>query len=325
MSNIILSLLACLLPTAVYVGAIYWVDRYEKEPSWLLGAAFLWGAGPSIVLAIALSLLLDLPLGLLVGDAWSELAGSAIIAPLVEESVKGLALLGILLIWRREIDTVLDGIIYGAMVGMGFAMVENFFYFTREFETGGLSAWGVNVFFRAFVFGLNHALFSSMVGLGVALAALRRSGSALGRLGLGSLLPIAGGWAIAVALHGLHNLGVGLGGSLVLIVIAIDWAGVWITLGVMGWSVLQERRWLREQLREEVGLGVLTTQQYDIAVSQRARSAYLWDVLTQSGLRRFRQTRNYLRLSSKLAYHKQRGDHPQEVETLRARLLGWQL
>ena len=35
-----LSILAAVLPTILYVGIIYWVDRYEKEPWWLLAAAF---------------------------------------------------------------------------------------------------------------------------------------------------------------------------------------------------------------------------------------------------------------------------------------------
>ena len=47
----ILSVIAAIIPTVFYIIIIYWVDRYEKEPWWLLSAAFLWGAIPSIIAA----------------------------------------------------------------------------------------------------------------------------------------------------------------------------------------------------------------------------------------------------------------------------------
>jgi protease PrsW len=113
------SILAAAVPTLFFVALIYWVDRYEKEPLWLLGATFLWGAIPSIIIAFIFNTVLSIPVYLLVsGPAGDALAGS-LIAPPVEETVKGLAILGILLLWRHEIDSVLDGIIYGAMVGNG--------------------------------------------------------------------------------------------------------------------------------------------------------------------------------------------------------------
>ena len=84
-----------------------------------------------------------------------------------------MALVAIFVFWRSEIDSPLDGIIYGAMVGMGFAMVENVYYFVANVQRWrGIEAWGVNIILRAIVFGLNHALFSSFAGLGIAIARL---------------------------------------------------------------------------------------------------------------------------------------------------------
>ena len=133
-----LSLIAALIPTLFFVGIVYWVDRYEKEPTWLLSATFLWGAIPSIVAAFILNAILTLPSHYFLGQEVGEVVGASIVAPLVEESLKGLALVGILLFWHHELDSPLDGIIYGAMVGLGFAMVENVYYFINVYSEPGV-------------------------------------------------------------------------------------------------------------------------------------------------------------------------------------------
>ena len=143
-----LTLLACIVPTLIYVGIIYWADSYEKEPIWLLSAVFLWGAVPAIALSIVLGTFVEGVFEVVFGRNWQSLTTAVLTAPVIEETVKGVALAGILAWRRHDIDTLLDGIIYGAMVGMGFAMVENSFYFMGEYDSGGLSAWAINVFFR---------------------------------------------------------------------------------------------------------------------------------------------------------------------------------
>ena len=44
---LIVAVLGALIPTIIYVLFIWWLDRYEKEPLWLLALAFLWGAIPA--------------------------------------------------------------------------------------------------------------------------------------------------------------------------------------------------------------------------------------------------------------------------------------
>ncbi len=301
---VLLSFLACVIPTALYAGVIYWADQYEKEPWWLLSAAWLWGAIPSIILAFLLSALFSGSITLITGQEFGELADATVVAPLVEESVKGAALLGILFFRRQDIDSWLDGIIYGAMVGLGFAMVENFFYFLSEYDSGGLSAWSLNVFYRAGVFGLNHALFTSMTGLGIALARL----SPRNRVRLAA--PVAG-WAAAVSLHFIHNLTTSvLSGALCLLAVLNAWGGVLLTVGIIVWALHQERTWIQTHLKEEVLNGTLTLNQYEIAGSQRRRFRQVWDTWRQQGFGRSRQVARFYQLCSKLAYQKQ---HDQRV------------
>ena len=294
---LLLSVLAAIAPTVLYIGIIYWVDRYEKEPWWLLAAAFLWGAIPAIIIAFVFNTLFSLPLLLVLGNDLGQAAAPSLVGPPVEETVKGLALVAIFLFWRSEIDSPLDGIIYGAVVGMGFAMVENVYYFVETFNLGGVEAWGVNIILRAVIFGLNHALFSSFTGLGIAIA--RLSTSQVVRV----LMPLLG-WATAVFLHFLHNFTVTLGDMFILVALLFDWGGVWLVLAIMLWAVLQERRWLRQYLAEEVALGTLTASQFTAASSGRKRFAFLWNTLLDQGFRSNRRAAHFFLQCSHLAYTK---------------------
>ena len=56
-------------------------------------------------------------------------------APFVEETLKGAVLVGLLWRRRQEFDGPTDGIIYAAMVGLGFAMIENVGYYINALVT----------------------------------------------------------------------------------------------------------------------------------------------------------------------------------------------
>lgn len=292
-----LSVIAALIPALIYVAIIYWFDRYEKEPAWLLTAAFLWGAVPSIIISLIFNTLLSIPFQLLVEGATADALAASFIAPPVEETVKGLALIGIFFLWHSEIDSILDGIIYGAMVGMGFAMVENVFYFVEVYNVEGAEAWGITIFLRAVVFGLNHSLFTSMTGLGIAIARLSKNNFT--RFAAPFL-----GWCLSMFLHFVHNASVSFDESLCWIALLSGWGGVLLTLGIIVATLYQERRWLKAYLAEEVALGTLTTDQYNRLVSGRKRTAYNRQQYKQGGFAALRRARRTHLLSSKLAYRK---------------------
>jgi RsiW-degrading membrane proteinase PrsW (M82 family) len=294
---VLLSLAAAVVPTIFFVGLIYWVDRYEKEPIWLLAAAFVWGAVPSIIAAFVLNAIFSAPSYLVLGPESGDLAAAAVIAPVVEESLKGLALVGILLIWRHEVDSLLDGIIYAAMVGMGFAMAENVLYFLSVYAEGGPEAWGLNVFLRAVVFGLNHALFTSMMGIGIAIARLTPS------LFLGAIALLLG-WLMAILLHFVHNLSAIMGGWLFLITIVNAWGGVLLMTFIIVWALVQERRWIRLYLADEVRRGTLSPAQYEIAASARKRLGYQMGALLSGGVGSYLRVSRFYYRCSELAYKK---------------------
>jgi RsiW-degrading membrane proteinase PrsW (M82 family) len=268
---------------------------------WLLTAAFLWGAIPSIIAAFILNTGFGIPLYIALGPEVADITSAAFIAPPVEESLKGLALIAIFLFWRHELDSPLDGIIYGAMVGLGFAMVENVYYFVNVYAAGGAEEWGINIFTRTIIFGLNHALFSSMTGLGIALA--RLSHNKLTRFSA----PVIG-WMAAIFIHFVHNLSASLVSSvgvlLCFVTIFNAWGGVFLVLLIIIWALVQERRWIKKYLAEEVEQGLLSQIHYNNAHSSLLRTAHYTELLFKRGPSAYINGVRFYHRCSELAYKK---------------------
>ncbi|MFQ6101633.1 MAG: PrsW family intramembrane metalloprotease [Anaerolineae bacterium] len=310
--GILLVLTAGILPMIAYALILWWFDRYEKEPLGLLIAAFLWGAVPAIIFSLIAELILDVPISYFVSPAASDLVGATVIAPLTEEIFKGGALLLLFLFFRREIDSPLDGIIYGGLVGFGFAAVENVLYFAGaliEFGLGGLIFLAI---LRAFVFGLNHALFTGLTGLGLALA--RTSPNWLVKIGA----PIAG-LSLGMAAHSIHNGSLTFGGELLwpcLIAFVSDWGGVLILLAIIVWASVREQRWIATFLADEVSIGTLSQDDYAVVCSYLKRVAVRANALFSSNLGRWWDLGRYYRLATELAFNKRRLAHlPAEKDT----------
>ncbi|MDE3229599.1 MAG: PrsW family intramembrane metalloprotease, partial [Chloroflexota bacterium] len=178
--------LAPALGVALVVGLL---DRYEREPLLTMLGAFLWGA----VIAIPPTLFIERGLnGALIGllgahgDSLALLRAAiqASSAGVAEELVKGAGLLILLLALRDEFDNVTDGVIYGALIGAGFAMVENFVYFavTPHAELGTL------IIGRVALGWLSHSTFSALVGAGLGYTRETRNRRARWLAPLGGLL-----------------------------------------------------------------------------------------------------------------------------------------
>ncbi len=160
-----------------YAAIILWLDRNEKEPPALLITAFLWGA----IMATGASCVVNTFFGsvtnaILMNPAASGQLTASIIAPFIEEITKGMALLVIWLFFRKEFDNVLDGIVYGAIVGLGFAGYENFIYYVRcetIYEVFQLT-W-----LRGVVAGVgSHACYTALFGGALGLFRVMRKGAA---------------------------------------------------------------------------------------------------------------------------------------------------
>jgi RsiW-degrading membrane proteinase PrsW (M82 family) len=188
-----------LLPVPLLVAAVLFVDRLEPEPRANLAFAFLWGAGIAALFAALINTAgLEYITQPALGAGTGEYVSATLGAPVVEETLKGIVLAG--LVWRRrqEIDGPTDGVIYAAMVGLGFAMIENVGYYVNALVTpieGGARLLGYTFVLRGVLSPLAHPIFTSMTGLGAAYAASHRR----------ALWALPLGWLGAMLLHGLWN------------------------------------------------------------------------------------------------------------------------
>ncbi len=162
--------------TLPYAVVLKLVDRNEPEPLWLLVATFLWGA----LVATSISIIFNTAAGSVFGAVIPVLADqltASLAAPPVEETTKAAALLVIVIAFRHHFDNVLDGILYGAIVGLGFAWFENVSYYVGV----GMEEGPLGMLKLAYVRGLlngiaSHAAYTGLTGLGFGLWRVMRRG-----------------------------------------------------------------------------------------------------------------------------------------------------
>lgn len=271
-----------LIPVVGVVALVAALDRYEREPPLLLFGAFLWGAliaiPPTLYFehgldALLLALAQD---GGIVGGL-AQAALQAAIAGVVEETMKGAGLLLLLLIFRDEFDNVTDGLLYGALIGAGFALVENFIYFavTPRAEVGFLLVG------RVALGWLTHSTFTALFGAGLGYARETRSrrvhwqAPLIGLLAAMLLHTYFDG--IAFAAETLAPSFASQSVGFALSTLAADYLPLFVTelalLRVALAALRREAALVREYLAEEVSAGVVTPDEYIFLQNASLRNA----------------------------------------------------
>lgn len=313
---------AAVLPVPTFSFLVLQLDRYEHEPWQVLVAAFLWGALVATFIAAIFNDVIGGVVNSLVGSQLGEVVTASAVAPIIEESAKGFALLLLYFIVRQELDNVLDGIVYGSLVGIGFAMTENILYFGRELQAEGIVGLGVLFYMRVILGGFGHALYTGTTGAGIGLAreTTRRW-----------LIPIyvIGGYLFAILQHASWNF---IGATLVPALLPDDTSPVTLLLVVMpvttfvlsapGMVALllialfawrREKGVIRDFLRDEVAIGTLSEEEYERLPSWRKRFRAEMAEWRQHGLRAFFAERDLHQAATELAFrkwHVSRGEKP---------------
>ncbi len=316
--GLVVSVLAAAVPAAVYVWLVLRLDPFEIEPRNLLIGAFGWGAVGAVFFALIFSILFSASFATTTDAGMNYLISTAIGAPLVEESCKGLALLAILLFHRHELDNVLDGIVYGAVVGIGFAMTENMLYFGAAYLEGGFGDLGELFLARAVIFGFGHAIYSATLG-----AAIGWSREQYARGPWRFIVPILG-WALAVIQHLLWNGGVILTSGLlgadasIIQVVLIDGAlfllpAIIVLFIIARVAHRRELRIMRTELEHEMRRGTITPGEYETLFSDELRQRTLRQAAA-TGDRDLRQIQQrFFEIAAELAfreYHLKQGEDP---------------
>ena len=316
-----LSSLLCVVPLAI----LWYLDRRERETPWLFAAAFLWGGCIATALALPFNteffLLVDAwvaqhpAISLILGPDAAMLLAAPISAPIVEETAKAIGVLLIFWLLRAEFDNMRDGLVYGALVGLGFNWSEAAMYVAQGYAESGVAPYGLQLGGRYALFGLGgHALFTGVFGasLGLALQTKHRW--------LRILAPIVG-IMLAIVAHTLNNalpllvahsgeplgehgppddvgfLAAFLSGSMIQLVIFLP--VLLITALALWRSGVWKRRVIREELAGEVGHAVSPGEYQEILGDRPFRTRRI------NGMRR-RASAALVNAQHELAFRKRR-------------------
>jgi len=149
---------------AVLLGAL---DHRRPRPWRAFGAAFLWGIVAAAFGAAPLNDLLLAHLGGAADETRARALAATAGAPAIEELLKGLGPLLLLLLRPDLLRTPRDGLVCGGFVGLGFDLAEGLEYLMIAAVQGGYAGVARGVWVRGILAGLKHAVFTGTTGAGL--------------------------------------------------------------------------------------------------------------------------------------------------------------
>ncbi|MEO8970206.1 MAG: PrsW family glutamic-type intramembrane protease [Ktedonobacteraceae bacterium] len=318
-------LAAIVIPVIPALGInllVNFMDRFEREPWFLRLAAFLWGAIIAIPIAFFVERKLDTTLLNLLGPNASDVLRSVfqgLNAGITEETIKGAGLLLLFFILRDEFDNVTDGIVYGALIGAGFAMVENFRYFANDFQQFPVFL----IVYRIVLGWLGHSTFT--VCFGAALGYIRHTRVRWRQM----VIPLLG-FLLAVGLHSFFDfvdfqasaaLNASPGNNNVTFLSLLALIGDYIPpffaqivlLYILIKSLAHEAAVIREFLAVEVSNGVVKVDEYALLQNSFQRTRAERVVWRRQGWRQWMRIKALYQTEIGLAFrkwHVSMGDKP---------------
>ena len=281
---VIISSIIAFVPAIIYLSIFLWLDRFDPEPPGTLIFAFAWGATVSIFFSGIINDFFGVALG-------NTLTG-IVTAPINEEAFKGVGVLLIAVLFRKDFDSVVDGIVYAGVVALGFATMENIDYYGRSLAQGGIDSLIGTFLIRGVLAPFSHVLFTSMTGIGCGIARETHNQA------LKVIAPLIG-YVGAMSLHALWNALASFdGGTFFTGYFLLEVPLFIVFIFIIAYLVRREGRILKQTLAAEVERGLITRQQLEIAISVFRRSGWVVSALGNSGL--FNARRRFLRAVAKL-------------------------
>jgi RsiW-degrading membrane proteinase PrsW (M82 family) len=280
---IILSALAAIIPMSIYLILIWKFDRYDREPFKLVFTNYLWGALGAIVLALLGSFLLTAFASFFINDNLQlSRFGAIVVAPIVEETTKGMFLL--ITITNKKFDNITDGIVYGGAIGLGFGMTENFLYFVSYADS--IPNWIMLVVVRSLFSAVMHCVSTATLGAFLGFAKFKLSGKKIlyGFIGLIIAMIIHSIWNFSLSFETIAPIGFLF--MLVSIIIFISTFAI---------SLRGERKIIFDELKEESENKIIPESHLVILSSpQREKKGWLDESIRKT----------YIKAATTLAFRK---------------------
>jgi RsiW-degrading membrane proteinase PrsW (M82 family) len=270
--------------TALPLSLLFlWADRFRPQRVWVWLMTFGWGACVATFVSAQVNTWAAAHLSIVGdGDPATGARAAIFVAPFVEEASKATVLFWLAILMRYQWVSRLSGIVLAGLSGAAFAFVENILYYGRAYryaaqtfgEVPPLEALHQVFVLRGLMTFFGHPLFTSMTGIGLAVAL--RSKSKIVRV----VAPLAG-YCAAVFLHMSFNATASLvsGRNLLFVYLGV---AVPLVIGGVIFIVRQlfrEGRLIRERLIDYVRQGWLPASD-PVALSRlRTRMRALWHAI----------------------------------------------
>jgi RsiW-degrading membrane proteinase PrsW (M82 family) len=289
----IMASIVAFIPAMFYLLPLIWLDRYDPEPFWLIALAFAWGALVAVIVSFLINTLIGSAVYVATNDPGIAAGvGAVISAPIFEEGSKGLGLVILLIFFRKYFDDILDGIVFGGVIALGFATVENVLYYGRGILEGGSGGLIVLFILRGIMSPFAHVTFTAMTGIGCGIS--RESHNTAVRL----IMPVLG-YICAVLLHMIWNgmavIG-GLGGF-VLGYVFLQVPFFLLFTGFAFYVMYRQNKILKEMLAIDIARGLIPKEHAEKATSAFKSSAWVLGGLFNGA---FRARSRYVRAIGKL-------------------------
>jgi protease PrsW len=311
----LLAIVLAAIPLGVVIPTFLWLDRFEAEPLRYLLVAFLWGALVAALVAAVFNTGANIAFEAATGRTDDAMLVTAVVsAPLVEEAFKGLLVLLIWRVRRREFDGIIDGMVYAGLVAAGFAFTENIQYLGMAYTEGGDQALTGTFIARCLFTPFAHPMFTLLTGIGIGIAATTRSTA------LKVLAPLAG-YGLAVLSHAIWNLSAVTGGAGIIGVYLVVEVPIFLAfVAFAAWARRREGRLIGRFLSGYADAGWLTPGEVQMLSTMPARrSARVW-ARTTGGRAALRSMRAFQDAASELAllrarmHHSAADDHALQTE-----------
>lgn len=299
------------------VLVVRWLDLYEREPRSLLVGAFVWGGLVAVMFSGLGNDAWGVVIAKLAGAEFASQWSAALTAPVIEEIYKYLGIVVLYLIARAEVDDLIDGFVYGALIGLGFAVAENVYYFIFVFG-GDIPSVLQGFWVRVIASGLyGHVTFTGIAGIGFAYFVTRRLDQALSRR-----LMVAGGLLlVAVAAHFIWN-SPWLNDLPILLYGAFKGLPFLIGLAILLYLARRrENAALTEILAGEVGQPGLVAPELDALRDRRSRRAAAKRIRAAAGPDAERFFKQLQREQVKLALVASSVDSPDDAQLIQQRVV----
>ena len=188
----VISGMAAFIIPFLWCAGWWYADFKEREPVRVLVTLFFWGM-VSALMAIGINSIAGIAFGIF----GLGFLSTFLVAPIIEETYKGTGLA--LLSEYHEFDSIEDGIVFGFVIGMGFAFIENWIYFMDTSISSDIVGWISLFVLRSILFSASHGVYTAITGAVIAFFITRGFKAP----GLGILI----GMPIAALFHMMHNSG----------------------------------------------------------------------------------------------------------------------